>query len=122
MVKFTLDISCVDLEKIIGVLPKQKVDKLSEEIFQWKEKRKRINKIKRYLLDLMPEKKIKLETLFRRLRTKGYSLSRKSFTRDIESLVVNEVISREVIHGGVAGRTTYLWVREKKGSGEDGRE
>ena len=57
---------------------------------------------------LMGGKEHTLETYYRIARTRGYSMLRKTFTRDIALLEKMGKIKREVIVGGKNGKTSII--------------
>ena len=49
-----------------------------------------------------------LETVYRRIKKKGYSMARRTFQRDIKILTESKNLTLEVKIGGKLGTTTFV--------------
>lgn len=113
MVRLIIDISSKELEKMLSTFPDKKIDLIRIGLTEWNGQRKRIDKLQDYLLFQMKDHYISLEKLFKRMKYKGYPLTRKTFTRDIKELVDRKVIKYKVIKGGKLGSTSIITINKQ---------
>ena len=57
---------------------------------------------------MVTKKEVRLEAFYRYCRFKGYALNRKTFGRDIDNLVEENILNRKVVRGGILGTTSIL--------------
>lgn len=53
---------------------------------------------------------VKLEILYRRLRTRGYRMGREAFSRDLKVLEENGLIKSKLVNAGNKGRYKVIWI------------
>jgi len=74
-------------------------------------KEKRQDKIINVLYGLGQEV-VRLEALYKSLRIRGYSLTRKTLTRDLKELEQRKLVKLNVIGGGAEGKYTLVYKNE----------
>lgn len=105
-----IQIICSEKEFIKYIKPMMKENKTDINVLDSKNNNKsciRINFIKDIILN-MKENEIKSELLYRRVRKKGYKYSRRTLKRDLDCLIEDEIIKREVIMGGSVGTHSII--------------
>lgn len=75
-----------------------------------KHESERLKRLKRldFVLSIINNKEVSQEVLYKRARKRGYAMTRKTFTRDINELIEENKISKEVLTGGIYGTTSII--------------